>query len=350
MARVTLAQVAEEAGVSTCTVSQVLNGQAREKGFSQACAHRVRAAARALGYQSNYHARTLSRGKAMTLGFVTRFHDQDVSRPGVETGLTDRANQRGYEILNIVLPDSRAALGRAVQYVREKRLDGFAVFMGGWALPEITRTIPPDIPMMHIWFAPDGFEPVVTLDPAPGIVQGVAHLAELGHRGIAWVGVESAGRIEVPDRLKVLRRTAKASGIRLVEHYLRLDRIPRRNRLSVHGFYQQLAGTLETLNATTAAVCYNDMLAMALGAALRDRGICPGRDYSLIGFDDTQALHAVPPLTTVSHMFAEMGSAAVDLLEEMITGDRPRPSSVTRVASKLVIRQSTCLARDPLNL
>jgi DNA-binding LacI/PurR family transcriptional regulator len=204
--------------------------------------------------------------------------------------------------------------------------------------------------MTHIWFVPDGFEPVVTLDPAPGIVEAVVHLARLGHRKVAWIGAKAEDQVQVPDRLDAFRTAAQASGIRIVEHHLQIDRIPRRSRLTVQGFYQQLSGALGALRGTTAALCYNDMLAMALGAALRDRGIRPGRDYSLIGFDDTQALHALPPLTTVSHMFPEMGIAAVDLLEKMIDENRPRPSSVTRVASKLVIRQSTCPVQEPLNL
>jgi LacI family transcriptional regulator len=342
MARITLTQVAGQAGVSVGTASLVLNGRWKEKRLSEDCVSRVRDAANQLGYRGSYHARTLHRGKAMTLGFVTRFHEQDMSRPGVETGLTDEANRRGYEILNIVLTDGEAALQRAVRYVQEGRLDGFAVFMGGWSSPEITDRIPPEVPMTHIWFAPDGFKPVVTLDPGPGIACAAEHLAELGHRRVAWLGLTTPQGLQVPERLEAFQAAARNAGIDVVEHRLAVNETPRRDTCTVHRFHRQLSADMDWLEGTTAAMCYNDTMATALGIALRDRGVRPGEDFSLVGFDDTQAIYAAPPLTTVSHMFARMGAEAVRVLEEMIAGPGRRPPTVTKIPSKLVIRESTC--------
>lgn len=350
MARITLTQVADQAGVSVGTASLVLNGRSKEKRLSDGCIARVKDAASQLGYRGSYHARTLHRGKAMTLGFVTRFHEQDMSRPGVETGLIDQANRRGYEILNIVLPDGRGALQRAVRYVQEGRLDGFAVFMGGWTEPKITREIPPEIPMTHIWFAPDHFQPVVTLDAAPGLAEAAKHLASLGHRRVAWLGLRAAGKVQTPERLEAFRAAARGADIDVREHYLHVEESPRRYTCTVQRFHQQLSAGLEFLAGTTACMCYNDTMATALGIALRDRGICPGEDYSLVGFDDTQAIYAAPPLTTVSHMFPQMGAAAIDLLESMIDADGRRPETVTKIPSRLIVRDSTGPASAGLNL
>jgi LacI family transcriptional regulator len=286
----------------------------------------------------------------MTLGFVTRFHEQDMSRPGVETGLIDEANRRGYEILNIVLPDGEAALRRGVRYVQEGRLDGFAVFMGGWTGAKVTGRIPPEIPMTHIWFAPDNFQPVVTIDAGPGLAEAAEHLASLGHRHLVWLGLRAAGAVQTPERLEAFKAAARSAGMEVREHYLEVDESPRRDTCTVQGFHEQLSAGLGVLAGTTAAVCYNDTMAVALGLALRDRGIRPGEDYSLIGFDDTQAIYAAPPLTTVSHMFPQMGAAAIDLLESMIESGGRRPETITRIPSRLIVRDSTGPASSGLNL
>jgi LacI family transcriptional regulator len=204
--------------------------------------------------------------------------------------------------------------------------------------------------MTHIWFAPDGFEPVVTLDPAPGIADAARRLAELGHRHVAWLGLQTPHGPQVPERLEAFQAAARDAGLELTQHYLTVDETPRRDTCTVHRFHEQLSAGLDFLNTTTAAMCYNDTMATALGIALRDRQIRPGQDYSLVGFDDTQAIYAVPPLTTVSHMFGQMGAAAVESLIEMIEHGRGHVPPVTRIPSQLIKRGSTGPAAAPLEL
>ena len=108
-------------------------------------------------------------------------------------------------------------------------------------------------------------------------------------------------------------------------------------------YRDQLAATLKLPASTSAAICYNDNVAVAFCAVLGERGLRVPADISVIGFDDLHAASAIPPLTTVSHMLEEMGAAAVDLLLDMIERTkRPRDLVVT---PRLVIRASTASAR-----
>ncbi len=347
MGRTTIRQVADAAGVSIGTASLVLNGRSKEKRLSDDCVERVNAAAKELGYVGSYHARTLVRGKAMTLGFVTRFHAQDMTRPGIETGMATEADERGYEILNILMPDGHAAIRRAVRYVEQGRIDGFAVFMGGWTRSDVAREIPADVPVVHVWFAPDGFLPLVTMDPAPGIAEAVDHLADLGHRRVAWLGIETPEGRELPDRLAAFREASTETGLSTIEHYVTMPaRRPKLPDRTVSGFHERFAGRLDFLDGATAVLCYNDTMATGLSIALREDGYSVPDDISLVGFDDVQAIYASPPLTTISHVLPEMGRAAVRYLDELIESGRERRDTEVRVPSRLVVRRSTASPRS----
>ena len=123
-----IAQVARKAGVSATTASFVLNGRGKEMRISEAAAEKVMGAARELGYRSNYHARTLVRGRAMTLGLVNPYRPGDVFRLAVTTGMMQVARANDYEVLNIGGKSIAACMQRGVQYVQECRIDGMVVF------------------------------------------------------------------------------------------------------------------------------------------------------------------------------------------------------------------------------
>jgi DNA-binding LacI/PurR family transcriptional regulator len=200
--------------------------------------------------------------------------------------------------------------------------------------------------MTHIWFAPDGFEPVVTFDPAPGIHEAVQHLAGLGHRRITWLGIETEHGVELPERRRAFCAAALEADVEPVEQYLTLEpRAGDPEKRTVSRFHQELRRRPGMLRDTTAVICLNDAMATGLSLALREQGRRVPEDVSLVGFDDTQAIYAAPPLTTVSHSFMEMGRAAVRYLDELIESGEDRTEKEIRVPSRLVVRESTARPR-----
>jgi LacI family transcriptional regulator len=339
MARVTLADVAQKAGVSNWTVSVVLNRRQEADRLSDECIERVRNAARELGYQGNYHARTLSRGKAMTLGFISRYNERDIMRPMIESGFTAEGNTLGYEMLSLSDLDGEAAIQRAARYVQQGRIDGFAIFSGVPPYSHVAEQIPPSVPLVHVWFHPLLVFPLVTIDAAPGLHDAVAHLAELGHRRLFWLDIRRPSGSSAPDRRQAVREAVAEQELELSEHLLEMSAAPTGRPPAV--CHKAVRERLDVLGDATAVLCYNDALAAGLCAALRENGRRVPEDVSVVGFDDVQAYYAVPQLTSVSHRFAEMGRTAVRHLAELIESGEDRGEEVIRVPSRLVVREST---------
>jgi LacI family transcriptional regulator len=91
----------------------------------------------------------------------------------------------------------------------------------------------------------------------------------------------------------------------------------------------------------TAAVCYNDAVALGLMLGLAARGMRPGRDFALTGFDDIpEAALASPPLTTIATQPRERGRQAAQLLLAQL-GAAPVPSRQTTAPAQLQVREST---------
>jgi LacI family transcriptional regulator len=317
--RVSIRQVAEHAGVSVTTASFVFNGKAEQMRISEDCTARVLTSARELNYQGNYHARNLIRGTAMTLGFISVYLDRDVVRPQVTVGMMRRARERGYEVLNLSADAPAAAYERGVRYVRQNRLDGLVAFMHPGTAVELPDS---DVPIVHVWFEPMATRPLVTLDPAPGVRDAVEHLVDRGHRSILWLGLERNGGMALPERRDAFLRASDAGGLRSQEYALRVNSPAAHSGRTVAAFYRALMDAFAAerlpLKGTTAVMCYNDNIALALSMLLTQQGYEIPRDISIVGFDDVQAVNGVPPLSTVSFMFHEMGERAVDVVLRMV--------------------------------
>jgi signal transduction histidine kinase/DNA-binding LacI/PurR family transcriptional regulator/AraC-like DNA-binding protein len=194
-----------------------------------------------------------------------------------------------------------------------------------------------------VFVASGGDGPTVTVDNAGGVREAVRHLADHGHRRIAFI----AGR---PDDLE------GDSGIRLrayqaaVEDYgLAADR-----RFIAYGYHgieggqQAMREILDSGVSFTAVLASNDESAIGAMAALREAGLRIPQDIAVVGFDDSlEAVIQAPPLTTLHSSPFEMGFKALELLIEYIDG-RKKDSAIVQVPMRLVIRQSCGCQADAM--
>jgi DNA-binding LacI/PurR family transcriptional regulator len=158
-------------------------------------------------------------------------------------------------------------------------------------------------------------------------------------RGDSWT-------IASPDRIAAFRRAVRQANIVGREWFVAHD-LPYFPQIDRHieAYRSALANGLPLEPTTTAILCYNDTMALALYSVLAERGLKVPGDVSVIGFDDLHATYAIPPLTSISHMLPRMGEEAVDLvLEAAEAGDEAGPR-VRTVSAQLVIRRSTGAAR-----
>ncbi len=343
---ITLKQVAAQANVSQATASLVLNGRAEELKISDSCAERVRDAARLLGYQGNYHARTLSTGQTLTLGLVFSGVNGSVSHRlfgQLVAGVSDAARDIGYNLLLINPVSFYESHAHAVSFLETRRVDALIVIGRLSEQPETSPNKP--LPIVYL-NAPlvDGF-PVVNLDPAPGIFEAVAHLATGGHQDILWIGQAWDGLNMYPERTAAFHQACSASGV-LGRELLTNLKIEYSSHLEDHiaRFRQALTDDLVLAPSTTAILCVNDLMGLALYSKLAERGLKIPADLSVIGFDDLHAAHAIPSMTTISHMLREMGATAVSVALQRLSytdTDTAISSNDIRVPSRLIVRQST---------
>lgn len=341
-----LRDVAQKAGVSICTASRVLGGRAIEGRISPSCARRVLKAAEELGYKPNYHARSLRRGRAHTLGLLLerprgaedafKFWGQMIAGVDIETRL------RGYDFLIIGAGLGEPVANVALRYLKEKRVDCLVV--PGYL--HFARTTPGlharGVKAVLVEYPGKTRLPVVELDDASGIARAVRRLGELGHSKLLWLGPRSGWHPSIERRRHAFFKTARELGLVAKECLAAAECSSPVWDPGVEGAYKALLGELQKGEPPHAIVCYNESMAFGAYAALAERNLRIPEDVSVVGFDDIHASIACPPMTVVSHMLHELGRRAAALAIEMASvGEEDLRTNRVRVKAELIERAST---------
>ena len=327
---VTIAQIADEAGVSTPTVSRVLNGRA---DVSPRTRRRVEDLLRAHGYQ-----RRGTQARAGLLDLV--FNDLD-SPWAVEIlrGVQGAALTAGLGTVVSAVHDDAAGRRVWLENVRARASDGAVLVTT--ALDEHLRAELDELAVPVVVVDPAGVPdldvPTVGATNWAGGHAATAHLTGLGHRRIGYV----AG----PQELVCARARLGGHRAALEEADADADR-----SLVVPGSFDYLSGSraggllLDRERPPTAVVAASDHMALGVVEAARRRGLRVPEDLSVVGFDDLpEASWAAPPLTTVRQPMAEMGRLAVRTLQQLLAGEAV--AARVELATELVVRQSTTAPR-----
>jgi LacI family transcriptional regulator len=170
-------------------------------------------------------------------------------------------------------------------------------------------------------------------DNVLGTFMATTHLLNAGHRRIGFLGGQSGTVLE--DRLAGYRDALKKHRVK-EDPALICPALPTRQ-----GGYEAVQRLLELTPAPTAAVCYNDITALGALAALGERGVVAGRDFSVIGFDGVlDTAHSNPPLSTIDIRPGPLGEAAAKLMLERLSN--PAAPRLRYLATpELVLRAST---------
>ena len=337
MARVTLRDVAERAGVSTATVSNALN---RPQLLSRPTLQRVRSAIADTGYVGDESAKQLRVGTSRSIGVLV----PDTGNPfyaELIRGVDTAAARQG---LYVLLSNSNSSADREDEYVRfmhAQRARGLIFAPSSDDLPEGVASAARDMAIVMLGESRiDRPYPSVSGDDTRGGALAASHLIEQGRRRIAFVG----GPLTVPQiarRLDGARGAARdAPGVELTvietSGYTTADGLMAIERI--------LSGPrAQWPDAVQAA---NDMLALGiLQGLLREGDPRVPQDMSIIGYDDAPLSSSVAvPLSTIRHPATLMGRTAVDLLlDEFEEGGDPQSGPARHLVflPELVAREST---------
>lgn len=327
--RVTIAQVAAEAGVSSMTVSNVVNGR---PGASEATRERVLEVAARLGYQVNVSARSLRSGRTGLIGIISLDLVSEYSHEIVR-GIAESIVDDERELLLNVSVDAVREQER-IQFFARDLVDGVLLIAPLLEPTTVTMLESLDVPVVVI--DPRQLDvplPRVTVDNYEGMRAATEHLIGLGHERIGYIrGDEDLESSAVRQRGYL--DAMKLAGLSVEEGFVT------ESGFSQHAGFRAAESLLDRV-APTAIVAGADLIALGAMDAARARRLDVPRDLSIVGFDDIpRAAQTYPPLTTVRQPLHDMGQAGSRALISLIEG-RPLSVENIRMPTTLIVRGST---------
>ena len=330
--RLSVRDVAELAGVSVGTVSNVLNGRSFVADRTR---ERVEAAMKQLGYVPTLAARQLRVGTSRTVGAILL----DIANPfftDVARGVEDRIGEDNFILVISSSDEQREKEERHLRLLEEHGVHGVVVAPADddltWLAPARSRGTP--IVLLNRT-SPTPQMCSVSVDDVTGGRLAAEHLLELGHRRI--------GNVSGPDRLRScadrsegVRRAIRGAGLSVAESLVEIT-TPTRN---ADGGELALERLLELRDPVTAIVCVNDLVALGVLRGLRKHGIRVPDDVAVVGYDDVEfAAVLSTPLTSIRQPRYDLGQAAATLL--LAESDPNHQHEQVWFTPELVVRESS---------
>jgi LacI family transcriptional regulator len=327
--------VAKRAGVSVASVSYVLNGT-RQVG--QDVRARVLAAVDELGYTHNATARALRTGRTLVIGHLLSHLGRNPFYARMAHAVERRAAEVGYVVLLAAGEGPTLSRSRMTALI-SRGIDGVIVTTAPDAatLQIARRARVPTVVIERSASIDDvGF---IYIDQRGSVRAITDALLESGHRSISFLGLlPTDGSHGDADRERLAGFQDALSAHRLEPHAITLVPHACGDQRPYLDEYTAARRLLDRPDRPSAVVAGSDALALAVLQVAYDLRLRVPDELSVVGWDDTLAAGAVPPLTTVSVPFDEVGRAAVDLLTDMIAGER-RPE-IVRVSASITWRRS----------
>jgi DNA-binding LacI/PurR family transcriptional regulator len=328
----TLNSVARQAKVSRQTVSNVLNAPELVTPDTRA---RVLRAIEAQGYRPHRAARQLRTRRSQVIGLRIEPMRDGVNGVVLDQflhSLTASAERHDHRIMIFTAADDEAETRAYADLVATVGVDGFVLtsthhgdlrtkWLKERGIPFVTFGRPWGAEEEHVW---------VDVDGAAGTRLATDHLLRKGHRVIAFIGGPEGTGVG-DDRRAGWLAALRAAGVSAQPSAAVLD--------GMVGGRSATATVLQTSQPPpTAFVCASDSLALGVVTELRERGLRPGVDVAVTGFDDTPAAELLG-LSSVSQPIAEVAAECVQRLQVIMRGDATQPDSVL-LAPRLVLRDT----------
>jgi len=326
-----LRDVAERAGVSVKTASNVLNHHPHVKASTRA---RVEAAMAELHYRPNLSARSLKHGRAGFLALAVPAMDSPYFAE-LAARITEEAATLGYIVLLDVTGGDADAERVVLEGMRSHVIDGVIYSPLALSAQEIGAR-GDRLPMVLLGErpVPTGLDHVA-VDSVAAARAATEHLVAQGRTRIAAIGREHV-RGTASERLRGYRQALRAAGLPY-ESTLVVD-VPHFERADGYAAMQHLLGLDEPPDAV---FCFNDLMAIGALRACVDAAVKVPDEVAIVGFDDiAETRYSNPTLTTISPDLTGLARQALELLVSRIAGDAS-PAREVKVDWHLEARETT---------
>ncbi|MEV5069530.1 substrate-binding domain-containing protein [Microbacterium sp. LMI12-1-1.1] len=321
--RVGVRDVARVAGVSTQTVSRVINEHPNIRPETR---DRVLQAIAALGYRVNNAARTLGTRTTRTLGVIAS--DATLYGPAVGIAALEAAARHAGRWIATAYSDAsdEASVRDAADRLLGQGVDGLIVLAPHAATLTALTGAHPGVAIAALHTGPGAEQ------QEAGAALAISHLIEFGHRRIGRVAGPEEW-LEARSREAGMRRALEGAGLEAEPHWS-----GDWTAAAGAGLAGRVAAAVRAPGGPTAVAAANDQMALGLIAGLREAGVDVPGDVSIVGFDDNpDAAFYRPALTTVGLDLAGEARRAV----AAVLGERPSAAG----APRLVVRASTAPPR-----
>jgi LacI family transcriptional regulator len=328
-----LKDLARYLGLSTATISTVLNGSPAAAEIPMATQGRILAAAEKFNYRPNALARSLRGMRSHTIGVLVPEISEGYGAL-LLAGVGDYLLSKGYFFFVATHRRKPELLDEYPHLLRQRSVEGFIV---------IDTALEKPLPLPTVVVSGHRIYPGITnivLNHDHAAHLALEHLVQLGHERIAFIKGQPFSS-DSETRWKSIERAADSLSIEIREELVVQLEI---DTFSPYVGYPVVRRLLQRTRDFTALFAYNDLSAIGALRALRDYGLRVPDDVSVVGFDDiNSAAFQIPSLTTVRQPLDKMGALAGEILLQRIHGG-PNPEEVS-VDAELVIRESTAPAR-----
>jgi len=326
--RPTITDVAKLCGVTPATVSRVLNGK-KKFSTSDAVREKIIGTARKLGYVPDLAARNLNRRETHIIGLFAspQTHVAEGINESLIEGIAEVLHAGGYDVFFEL-----SAITGMKESLPFWRFDG-AILMQSPKPETVTELDNRRVPYVCVNEKVGHPAAYVVADDIMGMNRAVEHLAQLGHKRIAYANARATyfSHYSQTERYETLLAGAKKHSMRVVEGHIAPFS-------SANDFLRQ---SVQERRAT-AVITYDHQIAVMLVGASYAMGLKIPGDFSLICFNDVFPVALLPPpLTAVAVAGREMGHVGADLLLNSLLNRRSHAGTEIRIAEDLIVRGST---------
>lgn len=335
--KITIKEIAKEAGVSIATVSMILNN--KDHSITNATRMRVLEIVKKHNYIPNAMAGSLVTQKTHLVGLIL----PDITNPffpGIARGAEDKANESGYSIIFCNSDDKLEVEEKYIETLTKKMADGIIIAHSSNSekMSEILERCKVPIILIDRDFYSENIRGKVLVDNLEGAHKGVSHLINKGYKKIAFLS-GSLKTKTAKDRLDGYKLALKESNIKYDENLVKFGE---------YKIEWGRNGVKELLNENKlidAIFCGNDLIAIGAMKELKEKGYIIPNDIGVMGFDDIYLAGLVEPsLTTIRQPNYNMGYKAMELLLDNINNKEKnmhdKEIKTITLKTELIIRNS----------